>query len=116
MTDVYAIQGDNLKTGDTEPVLEVKLRKDNGNPKDLSGATVSFFMQEVDETSLNVDDDTNGNVVIEDAAQGHISYTWQSGDTETAGTYECEFEVDDGNVSTYPNIGYTEVRVHEGLN
>lgn len=117
MTQVYIIQGDNLKTGDTDPDFVAKLRKDNGNPKDLTGATISFYMKEVDEDTLAVDDDTTGNVSIEDASLGKVSYTWQAGDTDLAGVYEAEFEVDDGGeISTYPNVGYATVRIHEGLN
>ena len=116
MTEVYIIEGEELKSGDTEPDLVVKLRKDNANVFDLSGTpTVSFYMKEVDEDTLAVDDDTNGNVSIEDASTGKVSYSWQSGDTDIAGTYFFEFAVDDGETRTFPNNGYGEIRIQEAL-
>lgn len=117
MTEVFISQGENLKSGDTDPNLVVKLRKSNSNPVDLSGSpTVSFYLKEVDEDDLTVDDDTTGNVSIEDATTGKVSYSWQSGDTDLSGTYIFEFEVDDGSgVVTYPNKGYGELRIQEAL-
>ncbi|AGM11336.1 hypothetical protein M199_gp006 [Halogranum tailed virus 1] len=116
MTEVFIVQGDNLKSGDTDPDLVVKLRKDNANAFDLSGTpTVSFYMREIDEDTLAVDDDTTGNVTIEDASTGKVSYSWQSGDTDLAGTYIFEFEVDDGQTRTFPNKGYGEIRIQEAL-
>lgn len=116
MTEVFISQGENLKSGDTDPNLVVKLRKSNSNAVDLTGSEVSFYMREIDEDSLAVDDDTTGNVAIEDATSGKVSYSWQAGDTDLAGTYIFEFEVDDGTGTvTYPNSGYGEIRIQEAL-
>lgn len=119
MTRVNIISGDRLKTGDTEPDLEVQLRKDNDNPKDLSvdNPTVSFFITEANENTLVVDDDTTGNVSITNGTNGRVEYSWQAGDTDTAGTYECEVQVeDDVGMSTYPNRGTFKIHIEEGLN
>ena len=119
MTRVEIQSGDNLKTDDTEPDLVVSLYKDNGNPIDLStgSPTVEFALAEANESTLVVDDDTDGNVSISDAANGEVTYSWQSGDTSTKGTYEGEFRVVDGSDQTsFPNRGTFNVHIEEGLN
>jgi len=119
MTRVNIKSGDTLKTGDTEPDLVVTLYKDNGNPYDLSSGspTVSFALAETNESTLVVDDDTNGAVNITDAANGEVSYSWQSGDTDTKGTYEGEFQIDDSSgITSFPNRGTFAVHIEEGLN
>lgn len=117
MTRVNIISGDRLKTGDTEPDLVVQLRKDNNNPKDLTGATVELAIVEANESTLVVDDDTSGNITISNATNGEISYSWQATDTEKAGTYEGEIQVTDGtDVSSYPSRGTFMVHIEEGLN
>lgn len=119
MTRVNIQSGDNLKTGDTEPDLVVTLYKDNGNPIDLSTGTptVEFALAEANESTLVVDDDTSGNVTISDASNGEVTYSWQSGDTDTKGTYEGEFRVVDASGTTsFPNRGTFNVHIEEGLN
>jgi hypothetical protein len=119
MTRVEIVSGETLKTGDTEPDLEVQLIKDNQNPKDLSvdNPTVSVFIVEANEDTLVVDDDTDGNVSVTNDTSGKVSYSWQAGDTDSPGTYECEVQVVDGtDVSTYPNRGTFKVHIEEGLN
>lgn len=119
MTRVDIKSGDTLKTGDTEPDLVVTLYKDNGNPYDLStgSPTVEFALAEANEDTLVVDDDTTGNVILSDAANGEVTYSWQSGDTSTKGTYEGEFRVDDADgITSFPNRGTFKVHIEEGLN
>jgi hypothetical protein len=119
MTRVNIKSGDTLKTGDTEPNLVATLYKDNGNPYDLSAGTptVEFALAEANESTLVVDSDTNASVSITDAANGEVSYSWQAGDTDTKGTYEGEFRVDDSNGATsFPNRGTFTVHIEEGLN
>ena len=117
MTRVNIQSGDTLKTGDTEPDLVVTLYKDNGNPIDLSTAEVEFALAEANESTLVVDDDTTGNVNIDDDVNGVVSYSWQAGDTDAKGTYEGEFRVVDGSDQTsFPNRGTFNVHIEEGLN
>lgn len=119
MTRVAIESGDHLKTGDTEPDLVATLYKDNDNPYDLSEGSpaVEFALAEANESTLVVDDDTSGNVSISDGANGEVSYSWQSGDTDSKGTYEGEFRVTDGTDSTsFPNRGTFMVHIEEGLN
>lgn len=117
MTRVNVSDGDELKTGDTEPNLSADLVKNNGVPQVLTGYEVSFHMREAGADSTTIDDDTTGNVTIVDADLGKVSYDWQPADTATSGTYECEFEIDDGSgsVLTFPNQGFFLVQIEEGL-
>jgi hypothetical protein len=119
MTRTNIISGDRLKTGDTEPNLVVQLIKDNGNPKDLSSGspTVNIYIAEDENESLTVDDDTNNSVSITDAPNGQIEYSWQAGDTASSGSYIGEVEVvESSNTSTYPNEGWFDIFIEEGLN
>jgi hypothetical protein len=117
MTRVKIRDGDELKTDDTEPNLSVSLVKDNGVPQVLTGYDITFQMREANGDSLVVDDDTTGNVSITDADLGRVEYDWDSSDTSTAATYECEFTIDDSSdsVITFPNQGFFTVQIEEGL-
>lgn len=57
------------------------------------GATVTFEAYKDGATSLTVDDSTH--TTIEDADDGHVSYTVQNGDfgASSAGTYWCRMKV-----------------------
>jgi len=121
MTRVSIESGDHLKTGDTEPDLVVTLYKDNDNPIDLStgSPTVEFALAEANERDLVVDDDTSGNVSISDAENGEVSYSWQSSDTSSHGTYEGEFRVSKNagsDVTSFPNSDNFQIYIEEGLN
>lgn len=119
MTRVDIKSGEYLKTDDTEPDLVVQLLKDNNNPKDLSNGSpeVTVLIGQEQENTLTVDDDTTGNVTIEDAANGEISYSWQSDDTSSKGTYIGEVRVSDtGGTVTFPNSGTFTVYIEEALN
>lgn len=117
MTRVNVSDGDELKTGDTEPNLTAELVKNNNVPQTLTGYEVHFRMREAGGDELTVDDNTTGNVTITDADLGKVAYDWQPTDTATPGTYECEFEIDDGSgsVITFPNQGFFTVQIQEGL-
>jgi hypothetical protein len=54
---------------------------------------------------------------IEDDINGIVEYSWQAGDTDTAGTYYGEIEVTygDATVETFPNNGYFTVIIKEDL-
>ena len=42
-----------------------------------------------------------------------MKYVWQTGDTDTAGTFQGEFEVTytSGEIETFPNDGYIGIEV-----
>lgn len=123
MTTVDIIDGDELKSGDTEPDLTVQLRKTNGVPYTLDSHEVRVLIKEVDGDELIVDDDTDGDVTIDDEDNGLISYSWQSGDTDTVATYIGEVKVEEldesdettGQIISFPSSGNFEIRVQESL-
>jgi hypothetical protein len=100
MPTIYMVQGDTL------PVLTVTLMHSDGvTPYVLTGATVTFTMK----------DATTGNVLVNakactfdgtSGADGVVIYTWQTGDTVTATTCNCEFQVTfvTGQILTFPAI------------
>lgn len=97
------------KRGDLLPLLIATLSDVNG-PVDLTNATVQFHMRDsagelvIDETAT-VDPDQTANT-------GLVTYTWQTGDTDTAGDYEAEFEaVFSGKPITFPKGSNLRVRI-----
>jgi hypothetical protein len=59
--------------------------------------------------------DTAATVVT--AASGIVRYDWLAADTDTAGTFQAEFEVtySDGKIETFPNASYIEVVITDDI-
>lgn len=97
LTTVY------MNQNDTGPDLRVVIKGADGVATDLTNASsVVFHMRLVNGTTLKV----NASATIETAASGIVRYVWQSGDCDTVGLYDAEFQVTwtDGKVWTYPNV------------
>lgn len=109
----------HIKQHDTAPPFEVTLQVD-GEAVDLrAAAAVRFVMADARSRKVVVDapaqiDQTGDG---SDGTMGHVSYHWQEGDTATAGTFLCEWEVAyiDGTRRTFPNPGYDVVQIHGDL-
>ena len=123
MTRVRIIDGDRLKSGDTDPNLEVQLRQRNDNPRSLQDHEVRLYLAEVESDEVVISADTDGNLTITDEVNGFVEYSWQQGDTDKVGTYIGEFEVEEldeqgdptGHVETFPNRGHFNVRIQQSL-
>ena len=78
-----------IKQNDTSPVFQATLRGPAGSGENLAGAqSVTFKMaNSVQQGKVRQP------VIIDDAANGVVSYEWQVGDTDTSGTFFAEFEV-----------------------
>ena len=89
-----------MKQNDTAPDLQVEILDGDDNAVDVTGATVVFNM-----AGGGVPKVAGGSVTLVTAASGVVKYVWQSGDTDTPGVYEGEFQVTfvGGKVETYPN-------------
>lgn len=91
-----------IKRHDTAPDFVVDLTA-AGLPADLTGVvSVTFHMVKGGVVKVShaavVDPDQT-------AHKGRVKYQWQTGDTDTRGTYKAEFEADFGSgvLQTYPN-------------
>jgi len=98
-----------IKQNDTSPLLQTTLTDPSGNAIDLSGCTIRFHMKRYKASTAKID----GSVTVVDEEGGVVRYAWQSGDTDTMGSYLAEFEVtyNDGTIETFPNSGYIQVDV-----
>lgn len=96
----------NCKTGDTKP-MRVKLTYSDGSAVDLTGATVTFYMG----TTI-----AGGTCTIVDAPTGEVEYPFISGDTDVAGTYPAEFNVEvGGSHARMPSKGTLQVVITQAV-
>lgn len=117
-----------VKRNDTLPALEAVLSDDNG-PVDLTGATVYFTMTKIAANSCGDDVPVSGAAkfkkqgvvvglqTVGSATRGKVRYEWSGTDTDTAGLFAGEFEVQFG-VSgrwTFPSVGTIPVLVTEDV-
>jgi hypothetical protein len=103
----------NIKQNDTSPSLQATLKDSALSPINLNGATVVLHMKSL-EGVIKVD----AAMTIVESLNGIIKYDWQTGDTDTVGTYYVEFEVTyaDASIETFPNTGSLVVSVVRELN
>lgn len=107
MTDFW------IKSGDLRPNLEAQLEDEDNNAIDLSNASsVDFHMEDVS-GSVKVD----SSATITDTNNGKVEYEWSSGDTDTAGTFFGEFQVDwdDGDPESFPNHDNIEIQITDEI-
>ena len=103
----------SIKQNDTSPSLQATLKDSNLTPINLNGATVEFHMKSLDGV-IKVDE----TMTIVDSPNGIVKYDWQTGDTDTVGTYNVEFQVtySDASIETFPNNGNLVINVVRELN
>jgi hypothetical protein len=78
----------NMKRGDLAPSVSAVLYS-SGAVVDLTGSTVKLIMKN---RSTGVEK-VNAACVIVTPAAGAVRYDWTGTDTDTAGTYDVEFQV-----------------------
>lgn len=100
-----------IKQHDRLPSIEAQLTEIDGSPLSagLAGATVAFIMKPQQGGTVKV----NAPAVIEDQAACLVRYDWATGDTDTVGDYNAEWQVTfaDGRKRTFPTDTYNTVRV-----
>lgn len=105
-----------IKRGDTSPFIETVLYDGDGEPIDLTNAaTVTFKMVACDHPRA-----VKLNRVPADftaSAAGEVWYEWQTGDTDTVGKYNVDWQVTFplGLIMTIPSKGFDIVEVTPSL-
>jgi len=102
-----------IKENDTTPSLRASLLNGSGDPVDLIGTTVRFYMRLMGSNSTTID--ASASVISEE--NGIVQYDWVDGDTADVGSYQAEFEVTyaDGNIETFPNANYIGVEIIDDI-
>lgn len=86
-----------LVEGDTGPLLNFILKDVNGNPINLTGKTVKFFLKMFcHPCHSNIGHE---NMCILDAVNGSAQYILQPGDVSAAGTYFSDVQIGTSGVS-----------------
>lgn len=103
----------SIKQNDTAPSFRATLKDSDGDAVDLTNATVRFHMKAIGAETSKVD----SSAILQDAANGVVQYNWVSGDTDTVGSYQAEFEVtySDATVETFPNDSYLSISIKAEL-
>lgn len=102
-----------IKRNDTSPILQTVLSDANGVAIDLTATTVKFYMKKYKASTAKI----NAGAAIVDEDAGIVRYEWQTGDTDTAGSYQAEFQItyNDGAVETFPNADFIQVDIINDL-
>jgi hypothetical protein len=105
-----------IKRHDTYPALKATLEQTNEagvkEPIDLSTAVKVTLIMKSGATLVE------GVCTITNAKLGKVEYTFLAKDTEVAGTFNLEFEIDWGGgvkLETVPNEGYREIAIEPDL-
>lgn len=101
------------KAHDTAPTIQVQLKDSTGTPVNVTGASVKFIMKSAGGGSPKV----NASGAIVDGPTGIVSYTPIGTDTDTAGTYNVEWQITYGGGAkqTFPDPGYNTLTVTADL-
>lgn len=101
------------KQGDTAPALAEQLFDGTGAAVNLAGASVKFMAWFPGDAAVKI----NAAATITDAANGKVSYTPSSTDTNTVGDLMVEWQVtfSGGAIETFPNAGWQKVRVKDDV-
>ena len=99
-----------IKQGDTRHAIQAILTNSDGNPVDISQASVKFLMG------------VGSHRIVEGYAQqtekqGEVWYVFNEGETDVAGYYTAEFRVTygDGKVETFPYNDAFKIRIRERI-
>lgn len=89
-----------ITQNDTLPAFEVEVVDTSPQPKSMVDATARFHMWDLRTKQVKVD----ASATITDATARVVTYSWQSGDTDTVGDFEAEIQItySDGGIRTFP--------------
>lgn len=101
-----------IKRGDTLPKLRKNLVSADGTNPDITGGSVVLIMSLPGATTPKVN---RAACTIVDGPTALVEYPWIAADTNTAGEYEAEFEVNKAGIETFPNPRKMTIVVTEDL-
>ncbi len=95
-----------LTVKDLGPAYLVTIEERDGTVVDISGADIVCTMRLKDGSPPTINRSTAG-ITITDGPNGEFKREWQSGETDLAGLYNIEFELDptSGGKMTFPRRG-----------
>ena len=103
----------HIKQNDLNPVYETVLKRGTATVDLTTATSVTFKMRKRHSTILVVD---AAATIDTPATDGTVYYTWVTGDTATAGSYDAEWEVLwPSGTETFPTLGYDRVAVDADL-
>ena len=103
-----------IKKNDRRPRWRVQLTA-NGLPVNITGNSgVKFTMAA---TAVSAPKVNKASMTVIDALTGVVEYAWAAGDTDTAGQFLAEVEVDWGGSETqsFPSVGYFQIEITDDL-
>ena len=102
-----------IKRHDLRPYLTAQFfESDEVTPAPLTDATKVTFVLKTKNAAGDAIPVIERECSITDAALGKITFEWQAGDTDTAGDYEYEFEIDwNGEPQTVPPDGFLALKI-----
>jgi hypothetical protein len=98
-----------MRENDTLPIIGATLSDPNGII-DLTGASVAFHMNVAKGGTPKVNAAAS---IVGDPTLGVVEYAWIAIDTDSPGTYNCEWEVTfaNGKILSCPNDSYDTVTI-----
>ncbi len=103
-----------MKVDEQLPEIQAVLKDDNDSIVNLTGIMgIRFIM--TDKATGTVKVDAPATVITPSA--GLVKYSWEEADTDTAGTYNAEWEVQfaDGKLESFPNWKNLQVKIFQDL-
>lgn len=77
--------------GQLGPALQATLLKGDGTAQDLTGATITLFMERRSTGTIKIS--AGAAIVNAPGTDGKVKYTWASTDTDTPGVYRAQWHV-----------------------